>query len=109
MLRILPFGGNIAGVELKGSLLDSILNIGRANAGSGGFLQTANIEPDGTYWKVAGKPLDPEKTYKIALDDFLLTGKEKGLQSLKPGETGVGPTVELRDIRLALIDELKRH
>jgi len=109
VLRILPFGGKINGVELKGSLLESVLNTGRANAGSGGFLQTSNIEPDGTHWKVAGMALDPEKTYKIALDDFLLTGKEKGLQSLKVGEPGVGPTVELRDIRLALIDEFKRH
>ncbi len=109
VLRILPFGGKVNGVELKGSLLESVLNTGLANAGSGGFLQTANIEPDGTHWKVAGQLLDPERTYKIAIDDFLLTGKERGLQSLKAGSPGVGPVVELRDIRLALIDELKRH
>ncbi len=109
VLRILPFGGKVNGVELKGSLLESVLNIGQTNLGSGGFLQRANIEPDGNHWKVAGNPLDPEKTYKIALDEFLLTGKEKGLQALKLGEPGVGPVVELRDIRLALIDELKRR
>jgi 5'-nucleotidase len=107
VLRILPFGGKINGVELKGSLLENVLNIGQSNAGSGGFLQTANIQPDGAHWKIAGQPIDPEKIYRIALDEFLLTGKEKGLRSLKLGESGVGPVVELRDIRLALIDELK--
>ena len=109
VLRILPFGGKIVGVELKGSLLESVLNIGQENRGSGGFLQTANIEPDGSHWKVAGKPLDREKTYRIALDEFLLTGNEKGLQALKTGEPGVGSAVELRDIRRAVIEELKRH
>jgi len=109
VLRILPFGGKIVGVELKGSLLESVLNIGQANRGSGGFLQRANIEPDGAHWKIAGQPLDPEKTYHIALDDFLLTGNEKGLQSLKTGQPGVGPVVELRDIRRAVIEELKRR
>ena len=109
VLRILPFGGKVIGVELKGSLLESVLNIGQTNLGSGGFLQRANIEPDGVHWKVAGKPLDPERIYNIALDEFLLTGKEKGLRALTIGASGVGPVVELRDIRLALIDELKRH
>ena len=50
----------------------------------------------------------PERIYNVALDEFL-TGKEKGLRALTIGASGVGPVVELRDIRLALIDELKRR
>ncbi len=109
ILRILPFGGKVLGVEVKGSLLARVLEVGRANRGSGGFLQLANIAPsaDGASWTVGGKPLDPGKSYRIALSDYLLTGKEQGLDFLTRTADGVGTVREFRDIRFALIEEMK--
>ena len=41
VIRILPFGGDVVSVDMKGSLLDSVLTQGVANAGTGGFLHHA--------------------------------------------------------------------
>ena len=108
-LRILPFGGKVLGVEMKGSLLARVLEAGRANRGTGGFLQLANLAPgaDGVSWSLGGKPLDPQKIYRIAITDYLLAGKEQGLNFLTRTADGVGPVREFRDIRFVLIEEMK--
>jgi len=114
VLRALPFGGKLVEADLSGHLLDSVLSIGRNNKGSGGYLQLDRAAYDETAgrWLVAGKPVNPKKTYRVALPAFLLTGEEKGLGFLKPGKAGLGPVYEpeaadkndLRhDIRLAVI------
>ncbi|HEX8531833.1 MAG TPA: hypothetical protein VF646_17490, partial [Cytophagales bacterium] len=63
-------------------------------------------------WTLGGKPLLPQKTYRVVLPAFLLTGEEKNLGFLQPGKAGLGrvyepdPTdkTDLRhDIRLAII------
>lgn len=99
---------------MTGHLLDSVLTIGRNNKGSGGYLQVDRAAFDETTrrWTLAGKPLNPKKTYRVALPAFLLTGEEKNLGFLQPGKTGLGRVYEpdatdktdLRnDIRLAVI------
>lgn len=109
VIRILPFGGKILGVEMKGHLLARVLEAGRKNLGRGGFLQTANLEASagGSGWLLAGKPLDPKKTYRIAIADFLMSGGEQGIEFLTRKAGGVGAVTTLRDIRLAVIDEMK--
>jgi 5'-nucleotidase/UDP-sugar diphosphatase len=109
ILRILPFGGKVLGVEMKGSLLARVLDAGRGNVGTGGFLQLANIAPgaEGASWSVAGHPLDPQKTYRIAITDFLMTGGELGIAFLTRDAEGVEKVTELHDIRFALIEEMK--
>lgn len=90
VLRILPFGGDVALVKIKGKLLAKILNIGAANKDGGGFLQYANVagQAGGSCkkgsWKIGGAALDPQRSYKVAIADFLLTGKEQGLGFLTP-------------------------
>jgi len=45
----------------------------------------------------------------VAFTDFLLTGGEANLGFLKRGDPEVSDVTDLRDIRQALIDELKRR
>ena len=106
-IRILPFGGKVARVTFDGSLLASVLDIGMKNQGIGGYLQTWGVSRDGNQWIVQGKPLVTGMRYSVALTDFLLTGGEINLGFLTETNPGVHDVQYLRDVRLALIDELR--
>lgn len=116
IIRTLPFGGGIQEVDMKGALLIKVLEAGKRNAGNGGFLQyNENLFNDGTHWKLNGSPLDPVKTYRVALTDYLITGKETGLDFLEPKNKDIvkvygsqAGTYNLQsDIRLAIIRYLE--
>lgn len=110
VLRILPFGGEVVEVEMAGGLLRKVLDQGVANRGEGGFLQHAGIsQADDGSWSVAGAPLSPARTYRIALNDFLLTGRERGLGYLMPGHPDLQVLGERGDVRQVLIAELKKR
>jgi 5'-nucleotidase / UDP-sugar diphosphatase len=106
-IRILPFGGNVARATFDGSLLASVLDIGLKNQGSGGYLHTWGVKRDRTQWLIQGKPLDRAAAYKVALPDFLLTGGETNLGFLTETSPAVHDVQYLRDVRMALIDELR--
>ncbi len=99
-LRTLPFGGSIREVEMKGVLLKQILEMGRINKGTGGYLHYG-----------PAVSIDTAKTYRVAMSDFLLTGGETKLQFLKPGNPAITkiypeetlPADPRSDIRLAII------
>ncbi len=83
VIRSLPFGGSIMEVDMKGSLLIKILNAGKKNVGSGGFLQySAALSNTNDSWSLKGVPVDANKVYKVALTDFLMTGGEANLDFL---------------------------
>ncbi len=109
IIRIFPFGGKILAVEMKGSLLERVLEQGRANRGTGGYLQTANVskKQNFTTWLIGGEPLDPSRNYRVAINDFLMSGKEKGLEFLNFNQKGVKLIAQRRDIRLAVISQLR--
>ncbi len=109
IIRILPFGGKVLAVEMKGSLLQRVLEQGQANRGTGGYLQTANvsIKPNFTTWLIQGKPLEPNRNYTVAINEFLMSGKEKGLEFLNFNQPGVKLIFQRRDLRFAVIDQLK--
>jgi 5'-nucleotidase / UDP-sugar diphosphatase len=103
IIRTLPFGGAVLAVDMKGTLLERVLARGKDNKGTGGFLQTVST---------SDHPIQPNRTYRVAINDYLLTGKETGLPyltrdnpDLKVRPTGVPPV----DIRQALIAELRRQ
>jgi 5'-nucleotidase len=103
VIRTLPFGGVVLAVDMKGTLLQRVLDQGIANKGTGGFLQTARI---------SAHPIQLDRTYRVAINDFLLTGRETGLPYL----TRDNPDLRVRpegsphmDIRQALIAELQRQ
>ena len=109
-IRVMPFGGEVLTIRLPGALLARVLDQGEANAGTGGYLQRSGIEPSASGWTVAGRPLDPAATYTIAVNDFLASGREAGLDYFSiednPDITQVG---EHGDVRRALLDEMARR
>jgi 2',3'-cyclic-nucleotide 2'-phosphodiesterase (5'-nucleotidase family) len=118
VIRAMPFGGGIREVDMKGSLLSQVLEAGRKNAGNGGYLQsqpTAYNQTTGT-WTVNNGIINPDKTYRVALSDFLLSGKEANLDFLNeknpaivkvyPAETAT--TNPKSDIRLAIVKYLEK-
>ncbi len=111
VIRVLPFGGSVLAVDVSGAVLARVLDQGLANRGTGGFLQTWNVAQadDGT-WRIGGEALDPAATYRIATSDFLVSGNETGLDFFD-AETNpdVTITATLRDVRMAVIDELQRR
>jgi 5'-nucleotidase len=109
VLRILPFGGNSVLAEMKGSLLSKVLDIGESNRGIGGYLLTANISGNPGAWLINGQPVDPNKTYKIATSDFLLTGGERNLEFLNKTNPGLLGVTTGKDVRFAVIQEFQKR
>jgi 5'-nucleotidase len=109
IIRVLPFGGRVLAVEIKGSLLEKVLEQGQANRGRGGFLQTANVskKPDIGTWMINGEPLEQQKKYRVAINDFLMSGKEQGLEFLNFQHKDVKLIYQMRDLRFVVIDRLK--
>ncbi|QDP86272.1 bifunctional metallophosphatase/5'-nucleotidase [Chryseobacterium sp. SNU WT5] len=82
IIRTLPYGGSIMEVEMKGNLVKRILEAGRNNIGSGGFLQyseAVKYNPETKNWTLKDVTIDPEKSYHLALADFLMTGGEANM------------------------------
>lgn len=109
VIRVLPFGGRVSRTTMTGALLARVLAQGIANRGSGGFLHADGATRTDEGWVVAGEPIRPDRVYVVATTDFLLTGRERGLDYLAPGTAGLGPITEFRDLRRAVIDEMARR
>lgn len=128
VVRMLPFGGGISEVDMRGNLLRRTLDAGLQNKGKGGYLQWGQItrDEDKKLWLINAKPLDDVKIYRVVLPDFLLTGNETNMDFLKTSaktdsKGTTNPDIlnwakgnpadksDLRnDIRLALIDFLRK-
>ena len=82
--RVLPYGGGVLKVKLKGSLLTKVLKYGKLKAGSGAYLQRYNADFDikANQWLISGKPIKATKIYTVAFSDFLLKGFD--IPFLKP-------------------------
>ena len=98
VIRVLPFGGKVLKVTMTGALLARVLQIGEQNKGTGGFLHTVGVP----------SPIDPAARYAVAISDFLMTGGEANLGFLNRQNPEISDVTEFRDVRMALIDELKR-
>ncbi|MBT3873054.1 MAG: bifunctional metallophosphatase/5'-nucleotidase [Flavobacteriaceae bacterium] len=112
IFRTLPFGGGILKVAIKGMLLKEVLDYGKSKRGTGVYLQRFNItEGAQDEWLIAGEAIDLNKTYKVALSDFLLKGYD--IPFLTPENEGITSVykplkVEIPfDIRKAVILYLK--
>ena len=99
VIRVLPFGGSVVRATFTGALLSRVLQIGDQNRGTGGYLQVSGVPP----------AIDPAGRYTVAISDFLLTGGEANLGFLTRGNPEVSDVADLRDIRMVVIDELKRR
>jgi 5'-nucleotidase len=107
VIRMLPFGGKTVEVRMQGELLARVLAAGEGNVGRGGYLQRTGIVRSATGWTVAGAPLDPARSYRLAISDYLLTGAEVGIEFLTRSAAGLTVVGDRRDIRQAVIDEMR--
>jgi 5'-nucleotidase / UDP-sugar diphosphatase len=119
IMRILPYGGKIVEVALKGRLLEGILETGVKNKGNGGFLQWDNVRHDEAKneWFINGKLLDVNQDYYIAIPKFMMEGKETNFGYLTAQNPDVQSITESdekdindirNDVRKVLIAYLKR-
>ena len=118
IIRALPFGGPIREVEMKGRLLLQILEAGKNNIGIGGLLHYTPVLFDSSdnQWKLHGAFIDPIKTYRVAIADFLIGGKETNLGFLNKDNAEISkiypaeesPLNPKSDIRLALVQYLEK-
>ena len=82
LLTVSPFGNQMVLVNMKGSLLRAILEDKLTGQAGGIFISGGKVRydlsrPDGDRIvdiTVGGQPLDPDKTYKVALTDYLAQG-----------------------------------
>jgi 2',3'-cyclic-nucleotide 2'-phosphodiesterase (5'-nucleotidase family) len=113
IIRTLPFGGGIREVDMKGDLLLQVLQAGLKNKNNGGFLQFRSVVYNNAVnsFSVNNQTINPNKTYRVAVTEFLLSGKEANLGFLNetnPGVVKVYPaetaiTNPKSDIRAAII------
>jgi 2',3'-cyclic-nucleotide 2'-phosphodiesterase (5'-nucleotidase family) len=117
VLRTLPFGGGIREVDMKGTLLVKVLEQGKKNAGTGGYLvHNENLVNANDKWLLNNTLIDPAKVYHVAVTDFLLTGKESNLDYLNPTNVDIVKVYEAAtsqsdprsDIRLAVVKYLEK-
>jgi hypothetical protein len=102
---------------MKGSLLIQVMEQGLKNSGVGGFLHLSeSLTKTNNTWQLAGVPIESNKTYRIALTEFLLTGKEANLDFLSPANPGITKihpdatsSADARwDVRLAVIRYIEK-
>ena len=103
---------------MKGRLLIKTLDAGKKNIGIGGFLiyHPVQFNAGNNVWLLNGKAIEPNKTYRVALTDFLFSGKEANLDFLNRNNPDIVKTYEPEtsskssksDIRLAVIRYLEK-
>ena len=74
IFRVLPYGGGVLKVKIKGRLLKRVLDYGVLAAGTGAYLQRYKAKKVGEKWMIQDKPLNINKTYTVAFSDYLLKG-----------------------------------
>ncbi len=108
IIRILPFGGNVVTVTMKGAVLKRVLEQGQTNKGGGGFLQTSKVSGGNEApWVINGEPLDEKKEYQVALLEYLVKVGDDSLGFIV-NNPEVPIIADNGDIRKALITELKK-
>ncbi len=120
VVRLMPFGGRIVEMDITGVELQKVLLTGPASVGSGSFLLWTGVDFDsaGPAFKINGAPLDPDKTYHIAVADYIFSGKSNGLEFFNASNPAVSNISQpdpsdkndLRnDVRRAVIEYIKKN
>ncbi|WBX75451.1 bifunctional metallophosphatase/5'-nucleotidase [Tenacibaculum ovolyticum] len=112
IFRVLPYGGAILKVDIKGVLLKDVLDYGLKATGTGAYLQRYNVSKKGNEWIINNKVISDNEVYKVAFSDYLLRGLDIPMLSdknpnilaiYKPNASDLG-----YDIRRAVISHLKK-
>lgn len=81
IIRTLPYGGKIVLANMKGSLLRRVLDTSWKHQGNGCFLQYDRITKDKRgNWLVNGKKLDDARIYRVAVNDYLVSGLQQFME-----------------------------
>ncbi|MBC8173405.1 MAG: bifunctional metallophosphatase/5'-nucleotidase [Chitinophagales bacterium] len=114
VIRMLPYGGKLVTVQMKGSMLDTLLTAGITHPGDGSFLQYDRVIQKNGKWYVNGKLLKSNKVYRVAVNDYLASGKQTFLEFLNKDNPRVlsisypESSEKFRnDLRLAVINYLR--
>jgi 2',3'-cyclic-nucleotide 2'-phosphodiesterase (5'-nucleotidase family) len=110
LYSVLPFENRIVIVEMRGWQVRGLLDFIARRIGKGGFAQVSGVRftirrDRASDIGVGGKPLDPNRTYRVATIDFLYDGGDGFTAFAKAGpaeDTG-------REQREAAIDFLRRR
>lgn len=116
IIRVLPFGGQVINVTMKGSLFLKLMEANDSRKGFGGYLQYGSaISKEANSWLVKGKAVDPSANYTIAMIEFLASGREQMLDyfnAKNPEIVKIDKVTDAAgaglDIRRMLIDYLKK-
>ncbi len=113
IFRVLPYGGAVLKVKIKGNLLKEVLDYGFNAAGTGAYLQRYNASKVNDNWQIANEPINLNKVYTVAFSDYLLRGLDIPVLSDKnPNVLSVYKPKEGElsfDIRKAIINYLKNN
>ena len=74
IFRVLPYGGPVFKITLRGRLLNQILNFGENAAGTGAYLQYSQVSGSHDSWRIGGKNLQLTQIYTVAISDYLMKG-----------------------------------
>jgi 2',3'-cyclic-nucleotide 2'-phosphodiesterase (5'-nucleotidase family) len=111
IFRVLPYGGGVLKVGIKGRLLEQVLNYGAKVRGKGAYLQRYNVQQLGDQWMIKNKPLVLNNTYTVAFSDYLLKGLD--IPFLTQNHKGITFVIQPQnddlafDIRKVVINYLK--
>ena len=101
IMQMLPFDNRIVLLDIKGSDLAAGFDVMAGRLGDGVSNATAGYDPETKKCSsilIGGKPLDPDKAYRIATIDYLATGGDY-MKSFKNGvETGRSNEILYEDV-----------
>ena len=112
IFRVLPYGGGVLKVNIKGRLLKQVLDYGILAKGTGAYLQRFNAYKSGGKWIIKNKELILNKTYAVAFSDYLLKGLDIPFLSSKNSD--ISAVIQPKnneltfDIRKVVINYLKK-
>ena len=113
LFRVMPFGGEVLKVRMKGALLKKVLDYGESQSGTGAYLQRMFVSKNAKEgpWLCNGNVINDTQTYTVAMSDYLMKGFDipfltpenpDVVSVYKPSENELG-----YDIRKAVIVYLK--
>jgi 2',3'-cyclic-nucleotide 2'-phosphodiesterase (5'-nucleotidase family) len=83
IIRVMPFGGRVVDITMKGDLLLRIVRSNDDRKGLGGYLQLdKDLRQKDGVWNLKGAAIDPQRVYKVRTIEFLTLGRELKLEYL---------------------------
>lgn len=113
VIAVSPFDNELCVVKLQGKYIKEIMKAGLANRGQGAFLyysKGVKIIAEGVatpQFTFNGKPIDDNKTYKVAVSDFMVAGGDNYSQFAK-GLSVDYTGLNVRDIIIEFLKKLKK-